>query len=324
MSTKNIDFNEQLIIMKNPKLLEILLLDRSSGKNIKWCTDNYQNYGAHSSDNMTLKSLFYNGESLIKPRILKSQIEQKKRIKDMAEVFTPSWVCNMQNNQIDNGWFGYAGAFNDETEKGWSSKKHIKFKNGKTWEEYVDLERMEITCGEAPYLTSRYDTTDGKYIDPKDRIGLLDRKLRVISENVDNEKDWFSWAVIAYQRVYGYEWQGDNLLIARENLLMTFIDFFADKFSKQPGDDLIYKIAEILSWNLWQMDGLKYVIPESCHEEESVSLFDDLELEPEQCRGCKSGDNHYHNGIYCVIKDWKLNKNIRFIDVVDGGMRYAY
>ena len=83
---------------------------------------------------------------------------------------------------------------------------------------------MEITCGEAPYLTSRYDTTNGSYINPKDRIGLLDRKLRVISENVDDKEEWMKYAKMAYQRIYGYEYQGDNLLIARENLLMTFVN----------------------------------------------------------------------------------------------------
>ena len=215
-------------------------------------------------------------------------------------------------------WFGYVGAFNSESGKKWTTKKLVKFQKGRTWQEYVDLERMEITCGEAPYLTSRYDTTDGNFIAPKERIGLLDRKLRVISENVDNKTEWYSWAKIAYQRIYGYEWQGDNLLIARENLLMTFVEFHLDKFGEKPTRELVLEIAEIISWNLWQMDGLKYVIPDSCHEEETVSLFDDIALEPEFCRGCKTGDNHYHNGIYCCIKDWKANKKIRFIDAIDG------
>lgn len=323
MVTGNIDFNEELVLSTYPEILDILLLDRSSNKNVKWCTDNYHHAKIHSNDFMTKESLFYNGEPLIKPRILKSQTEQKKRIKDMAEVFTPSWACNKQNNLVDNEWFGYVGAFNSESGKKWTTKKSVKFQKGRTWQEYVDLERMEITCGEAPYLTSRYDTTDGSFIAPKERIGLLDRKLRVISENVDDKNEWYSWAKIAYQRIYGYEWQGDNLLIARENLLMTFIEFYIDKFGEKPTREWVLEIAEIISWNLWQMDGLKYVIPDSCHEEETVSLFDDIELEPDFCRGCKTGDNHYHNGIYCYIKDWKIDKKIRFIDVVDGGIRYA-
>jgi hypothetical protein len=32
----------------------------------------------------------------------------------MAEVFTPSWICNAQNNLIDNTWFGRDNVFNKE------------------------------------------------------------------------------------------------------------------------------------------------------------------------------------------------------------------
>ena len=45
---------------------------------------------------------------------------------------------------------------------------------------------MEITCGEAPYLVSRYDVVKGEIIPVEDRIGILDRKLRVINENIDD------------------------------------------------------------------------------------------------------------------------------------------
>ena len=44
--------------------------------------------------------------------------------------------------------------------------------------------RMEITCGEAPYLVSRYDTTTGEPIPIGRRIGLLDRKLCVINRQL--------------------------------------------------------------------------------------------------------------------------------------------
>lgn len=324
----SIDFNEIKIIEDEPELMDILLSDRSSKKNIKWCTDNYKRYGlGFSSTDYIKKELFLmrNRIHFIKPRVLKSQTEQKKRSKDMAEVFTPSWVCNKQNNLIDDEWFGYIGSFNEEKENSWVSKERVTFKDGKIWQDYVDLERMEITCGEAPYLTSRYDTTNGSYINPKDRIGLLDRKLRVISENVDDKEEWMKYAKIAYQRIYGYEYQGDNLLIARENLLMTFVEFYTDKFGKEPIYDDIKAIAEIISWNIWQMDGLKYVVPESCHEEERVqlSLFPEWEPEPEFCAGCKSGNIYKHNGIYCKIKDWKANKTIKFVDMIQGGNFYA-
>ena len=88
--------------------------------------------------------------------------------------------CNEQNNLADDAWFGDKGVFNTSNNKQWSTNYNkIKFSN-KTWEDYVKSKRLEISCGEAPYLVSRYDTVTGKTIKIEDRIGLLDRKLRVV------------------------------------------------------------------------------------------------------------------------------------------------
>lgn len=81
----------------------------------------------------------------------------------------------------------------------------------------MDARRIEVSCGEAPYLVSRYDTVTGDPIELFSRIGLLDRKLRVVTENASNESEWLKWAYRAYESVYGFEFQGDNLLLAREN-----------------------------------------------------------------------------------------------------------
>lgn len=64
----------------------------------------------------------------------------------------------------------------------------------------------------------------------------MDRKLRVVNENTDNETEWFKWVLRAYQSVYGYEFQGDNLLIARINLLITFVDYMQDRWNRVPID----------------------------------------------------------------------------------------
>lgn len=87
------------------------------------------------------------------------------------------------------------------------------------------------------------------------------------------------WVIKAFQSVYGFEWQGDSLLIARENLLFSFIDYYTNRFSVYPIKESLIEIAKILAWNLWQMDGLKGVIPNSCHpvKEGQLSLFDEKE-----------------------------------------------
>ncbi|MDK4530926.1 hypothetical protein [Kingella kingae] len=86
-------------------------------------------------------------------------------------------------------------------------------------------------------------------------------------------------AMIAYQASYGFEWNGDSLLLARENLLYTYRDFYYDKWQEEPLHDLFKDIAEIISYNVFQMDGLKYIIPLSEKREkiiiQQLSLFDE-------------------------------------------------
>ena len=181
---------------------------------------------------------------------------------------------------------------------------------------------MEITCGEAPYITSRYDTTTGEFIPVEKRIGLLDRKLRVINENVHSSGEWLTAAQEAYKSIYGFEWQGDNLLLAREAMLYTFIENYELKFNKLPLTVSIKYIAYIISWNIWQMDGLKGVIPNSCKDIVETSLFGDETRIP--CKGCASEGFLNHTGIYCLIKDWrakdpnsgKKGRKMRYIDLL--------
>ena len=325
MEKNRIDIKENFIFKLDNELLEILLKDRSSKKNIIWATDNYadKGFGYRRSDYITVESIVGYHGNVIKPRTEKSKKEQTDRIRDKAEVFTPSWICNKQNNLVDNAWFGTDYVFNIESDKSWdATTEPIRFPTitGKTWQDYIDDVRLEITCGEAPYLVSRYDTVTGEEIEISRRIGLLDRKLRVLSENVDSEIEWYSWAKKAFQSIYGFEWQGDNLLLARENLLFAFVDYYENKFGIFPIKEYLKEIATIISWNIWQMDGLKGVIPNSCGERRTVvyDLFEETET-ISQCEGCKSGNIKKHNGTYALIKDWsapKAKQKIRFIDLI--------
>lgn len=321
----NIDIKENNLYRLDSRLLEILLIDHTTKKNLIWATDNYayRGPGYKSSDNISVYAIIKRNGSIIKPRVEKSKKEQADRVKSKAEVFTASWICNAQNNLIDNAWFGYENVFNTETEKGWIvNPSKITFPNGKTWQDYVKDNRLEITCGEAPYLVSRYDTASGEEIPLSNRIGLLDRKLRVVSENVDNEPEWFEWTKSAFKSVYGFDWQGDNVLLARENLLRTFIDYYIAKFDNFPIIEHLLEIAEIVSWNIWQMDGLKYVIPNSCKiiDETVYTLFGE-EHHKKICEGCKTNNPRKHNGIYCKIKDWQTGKTIKFISLLKGGRK---
>lgn len=170
----NIDIKENNLYRLDSRLLEILLIDRTTKKNLIWATDNYasRGFGFQSFDHITVSAIIRRNGSVIKPRVEKSKKEQSERVKSKAEVFTPSWICNVQNNLIDNAWFKREGVFNIENEKGWVVKSEkITFPIGKTWQDYVKENRLEITCGEAPYLVSRYDTVTGEEIPNEKRIG---------------------------------------------------------------------------------------------------------------------------------------------------------
>ena len=306
-------------------MLKQLLLDRATKKNIVWATPGYEALGDEFACSREILPRHLLGEysSLILPRIAKEAQTQDSRTRQHAEVFTPSWVCNAQNNLVDEQWFGRVGVFNTEKEKAWEATTgRIEFPEAgpRTWKKYVDTKRLEITCGEAPYLVSRYDTVTGDEIPIGSRIGLLDRKLRVVNENTETEQEWKTWALRAVQSVYGYEFQGDNLVLARENLLLTYIEYYLDRFRHWPDGKTLITIARVISWNLWQMDGLKFVAPYSCKTTviEEYTFFG-VERTEQPCPGCKTGDNRLHNGVYCRIYDWRKDNSLEFRRLMKGG-----
>lgn len=289
------------------KVMEILLKDRTTNRNIVWGTNDYEELGNDYNSHFPIQLHLITGENshVIQPRILKTKKNQGNRTKEKAEVFTPSWICNAQNNLVDKEWFGGENIFNIEQQQKWkATTEKIEFPKGKTWKKYVDENRLEITCGEAPYLVSRYDTVTGEPIELESRIGMLDRKMRIVNENIEKEIDWLKWAERAFQSIYGFEFQGDSLLIARENLLASYCDYYEARFKREPEEKELLKIAKIISWNLWQMDGLTFTIPYQEAVEPNMQLsFVDLVGEEEK--------------VLCVIKDWRARKNVTFQDLLN-------
>lgn len=301
---ENIDIREDYLLKKD-NLLETLLQDKTTSTNILWATDSYESIGEKFAPLAPITTNLVTGKygTLIQPRALKSKEEQLLRTRDKAEVFTPLSIVKQMNEACDT--------------------KRVTKNN---WQEYAGLLKLEITCGEAPYIVSRYDpVSDSKELVPiAKRVGFLDYKLKVISKYCDTNEEWIKWAKVAFQSSYGYEWQGDSLLIARENLLYTFIDYYQAQFAAPPSLDRQKEIAEIIVWNIFQMDGLKYVIPMSCKTEQIVikgeeTLFEKKEdyAVERQCAGCEKKTAINHNGDYVKIMDWVKGKTITFVDMVN-------
>lgn len=307
-------------LRKRGNILNILLKDRTTGRNIIWATDSYITTGKTKDPYLPTKGIlprYITGEygKLIQPRVSKSPDEQKRRTKDKAEVFTPINVIKQMNSSIDFALGNYPTT-------------------PENWQKYVHELRLEITCGEAPFIASRYNPVSNKerFIDirtPKGelkRVGFLDRKLFAITENVKDPQEWLKWAKVAYKSSYGYEWQGDNLLIARENLLYTLVDFYDDAFGKNKrlNTKTLEEFAEIISWNVFQMDGLSYMRPLSIAPKTNTQLVDrrqtalNIKIDKPQ----KSNDivASTTKPRYVKIKDWSRGKNgikIEFRSLLD-------
>lgn len=287
-----------------------LLQDKTTRKNILFASDSYADYGDRYKENlqMTEEVLLGFASCDIQPRAYKATAEQTERTRKRAEVFTPAWIVNQMNNHCDAEWFGRADVFNHQEGQVWTvSTEPVTFPKGKNWKQYVDSRRLEITCGEAPYIVSRYDTATGEIIPSERRIGILDRKLRIVNENAANEDEWFKWAFRAFQSVYGYEYQGDNLLIARMNLLYTLADYIEAKWHRQATQKELEKFLNVICWNFWQMDGIKDTVPLVSPSEvyHQMSLFG--EEEPEEL--------HKDD---CKIYDWRGQKSLLFRDRKEG------
>lgn len=298
------------------KVIEALLQDKATGRNIIWATNSYyKEYGDQYQESFCIEYDQITGANagVIKPRIFKSKEHQGTRTREKAEVFTVSWLCNSQINLVDSKWFGRDNVFNTEGVKSWTpNPEKIAFPtvDGKTWQDYVKSLRLEITCGEAPYIVSRYDTVSGNIIELSNRIGMLDRKIRVVNENTSTEEEWFHWVEQAFKSIYGYEFQGDSLLLARENLLASFCDYVEARFQREPTEQELLHYADIIAWNIWQMDAFENAVPFVTQEKAVDNLFDfftealedDLEQEP----------------VLCKIMDWEKNEPIFFKDLFDG------
>ena len=331
---------EQLIDFHAPEVqavLDTLLKDRSTGKNIIWATDPPEELQTvmyepvTDRSQITAQQLGLTHYEVVLPRMMKQTDTQQQRTRKKGEVFSPAWVCNKMNNALDADWFGALGAeesagqFTVELPQGWQTvETPVQFPvcKGRTpaWVQYVQSRRLEVTCGEAPFLASRYDAATGEMIPVARRIGILDRKLRVVSENAATEDEWRKYATHAVQSTYGYEYQGDNLLLARVNLLLTYAEHLQARWQRKPTKEELQPIATIISWNLWQMDGLHLSVPGGKPQPEAeqldlFSMFGAAEPQPPT--------------VSCKVKNWRkgshgTTQNFETIQEGSTSMKFDY
>ncbi|MCD8370579.1 MAG: Eco57I restriction-modification methylase domain-containing protein [Clostridiales bacterium] len=308
-----IGIQDEILRLHSLGLLELLLKDKTTKANILWATDAYQNMGPDYERDKEIKTDLITGEhsGVIKNRARKALEQQTERTRQHAEVFTPLWICKRMNEAADEGWFP------KKNPHPFDKPEPVKFLSKTRWWRYVDARRLEITCGEAPYLVSRYDVSTGESIPIENRIGLLDHKLRVVNENTADEAEWMKWTLRAFQSIYGYEFQGDNVLIARVNLLMTFEEYLQERWRRKPTYEEYRKVANVIVWNIWQMDGLTGTIPYCKAPEEiyQLSIFDYF-LDQEQVM-----EQEKNSQPHCRLFDWRANNSLEFLKINEGSER---
>lgn len=279
ISTENdlasFSFGMEIVRQKDPELyeelLKILLLDHSDPsrkKNIIWAS------GFRGDQNWS-KAIGVGDVSSVQPRAFKSLDEKMARVKTHAEVFTPFEVVSRMTQDLWQDWEGHSKTF------------------------------LEIACGEAPFITSRYDAATGKPIPLEKRVGILDRKLQELACKVKDDEEWIEEGEEALKSVYGYEFQGDSLFIARVNVLDAFLENFYDRFKRLCDRDLLLKEANIVSWNFWQMDG-RTLTP------------------PDKDNAAVTESNLFQQGTPCRIRFWNQNTVTHFDTEKGRGMKQFY
>ena len=286
MQLLTVDISEEGIANDSGTLLTILLKDRTTNKNIVWASPSYEGMGKPFCADQPIKKNLIIGpyDSIIQPRVEKNKRNQEIRTRKRGEVFTPPWLVDKQVSIVS-----------DEI-------GDISF------ESFIALRWLELACGEGPYIVTRYDSITGDIIPVDKRVGFLDRKLQRIAEQSNTENEFIKWSKIAYESSYGYELQGDSLLLARENLLLSFCEYYDYKFSKSPTMKVIKQIATIISYNIFQMNGLTKQTPYSDDSKGNtqLNLFDDVNNQE------KMGD------MFTLVKDWK-NKVLVSMDSISKG-----
>lgn len=246
--------------------LEMLLQDRTSRQNIIWATDTYAGLGpGFARKDQILPELIAGRHEDLAAMRRQMRLERTRK---HGEVCTPLAVCRMMCDCAHETLMR------------------------EDWRQYVRSTVLEITCGEAPFLASRRDLGNGRFVPVPERVGILDRKLRIIGEKTASREEWLEWVYQAYQATYGYEFQGDNLLRARINLFRTFSEYMEFRWGAIPSEQENRRILEIISWNIWQMDGLTGTLPYG-----RISKSGQGEL-----FGAKKGADETPA---CLIRDWE-------------------
>lgn len=90
---------------------------------------------------------------------------------------------------------------------------------------------------------------------------------------------------------------------------MTYDEYLQEYWNRKPTMNELKKLINIITWNIWQMDGLKGTIPYSKAEEQyrQMTLFEVYGMQTE-----KKSENKQP---LCRIYDWRGDKSLEFVSL---------
>ena len=97
-------------------------------------------------------------------------------------------------------------------------------------------------------------------------------------------------------------------MLARENLLYTIIDNRRYKFGDEPTNKQLEEIASVISWNIWQMDGITCDTPFS----------EQIVVEQTNLFMAEGAGDVKKVPLKSQIYDWQQHKKIIFQDLLKG------
>ena len=158
----------------------------------------------------------------LRPGYMRNADELKTDSKKRAAIYTPAWLVREMLNYPELG-------------------------------DLCAQTCLELACGEAPFIVQRYDMYTGGPIEIPDREGILDQKIKYVA--VSSYTEWYPQARRAFETTYGTDKHWPSLIIARMNVLSSFIEY-CQYYGYSPPEADIEEIADIICWNFWQMDFL--------------------------------------------------------------------
>ena len=214
-------------ILGNPYSITI---DHIPANNYSWVNENVDTKYPDIAATLK-KGLSFDPEN-VTPNYTRTASDKKSRSKHQAEIVTPIRLVKEMVEHIDKEMSATYGS----------------------WKNYARSTVIEPACGETPFITTRYDTETGKVLPISERVGVLDRKLKRVSEGARDQKDWARWAMEAVNSVFGFDLDGGNVLIARTNIVDTYADYLMNRWGRFPTNEELNELAEIVSHNYWQDD----------------------------------------------------------------------